>query len=299
MRRLAALLLLVAPLAADDAVTAALQPVPGTNGGSGPFAYYAPVRIQLSEKPPEVLSKEPTYASGKPLYGAIQLGTALDSTITIVLDEAEVGKTSALYVDANNDNDLTNDGGGEWKGNGTNFIKDVDLSVRYAADGKEVALPYFMRFYRFKDFAKREQLRDKVLCYRSNHREGKVTLGGREYRVCIADDNTDGRFDDLEKGALAIDLNGDGKLEGGTDSAEGFMLSEPFNANGSSWKVQSVTPQGDSITFVPAGAEVPAKPVLEAGHPAVPFKVTGIDGNEIDLEKLKGRVVLLDFWASW
>ncbi len=77
MRRLALLVLLAAPILADDAVTAALHPVAGTNGGSGPFAYYAPVRIQLSEKPPEVLSKEPAYASGKPLYGAIQLGVHL------------------------------------------------------------------------------------------------------------------------------------------------------------------------------------------------------------------------------
>lgn len=299
MRRLALVFLLAAPLAAEEAVTAALRPVAGTNGGSGPFAYYAPVRVQLSDKPPEALSKEPKYASQQPLYGAIKLGNAPDSIVTFVLDEPEVGKTSALYVDVNNDNDLTNDGGGEWKTSGTTFIKDVEVTVHYAIEGKDVTEPYAMRFYRFKSFEKREQLRDKVLCYRVNHHEGKVTLAGREYRVCVADDNSDGRFDDLDKGALAIDLDGDGQLQGGTDSAEGFKLSDPFNANGTSWKVQSVTPQGDAITFVPAGVEVPAKPYIDPGHPALLFKVTATDGTEIDLEKLKGRVVLLDFWASW
>lgn len=29
------------------------------------------------------------------------------------------------------------------------------------------------------------------------------------------------------------------------------------------------------------------------------LKVTAVDGSEIDLEKLRGKVVLLDFWATW
>jgi len=29
------------------------------------------------------------------------------------------------------------------------------------------------------------------------------------------------------------------------------------------------------------------------------LKVTAVDGSQIDLEKLRGKVVLLDFWATW
>jgi thiol-disulfide isomerase/thioredoxin len=31
----------------------------------------------------------------------------------------------------------------------------------------------------------------------------------------------------------------------------------------------------------------------------VPLKFTAVDGTEVDLEKLRGKVVLVDFWASW
>ncbi|MEK7867322.1 MAG: HEAT repeat domain-containing protein, partial [Planctomycetota bacterium] len=263
MRRLATLafVVLFASLsAAEDAVTAALDPYSGTGGVAGPFDYYTPLRIQVGEKPGETLVKEPTYVSGKPLYGSFPLGSGADATITVVLDEPEVGVTSFLWVDANNDNDLTNDGDGRWKkGNATNFISDFELTVRYAVEGKETTGPYFMRFYRFKDFSKRATLLDKVMCYRSNHREGRLTLAGKEYRVCVSDDNTDGRFDDLDNGRVAIDIDGDGRLDGGKDSAEGFLLSEPFNVNGVSWRVRAVSAQGDSITLVPAGIDVPPK----------------------------------------
>jgi peroxiredoxin len=31
----------------------------------------------------------------------------------------------------------------------------------------------------------------------------------------------------------------------------------------------------------------------------IAFKFTALDGREVDLEKMRGRVVLLDFWATW
>lgn len=35
------------------------------------------------------------------------------------------------------------------------------------------------------------------------------------------------------------------------------------------------------------------------GKPSPPLQFKAIDGREVDLEKLKGKVVLLDFWATW
>ncbi|GEM_PF-1077892 len=275
MRRFATLacVALAASLAlAQDPVTAALEPVAGTSGTAGPFGYYTAMRIEVGDEPAEGLAKEPTYLSSKPRYGALKLGNGSDAIITVVLDEPEVGVTSFLWVDANNDNDLTNDGDGRWqKGNATNFISDFELTARYLEDGKEVTAPYFMRFYRFKDFSKRPTLLDKVMCYRSNHREGKIALDGKEYRLCVSDDNTDGCFDDLDNGRVAIDIDGNGNLDGGKDSVEAFQLSEPFNVSGASWRVRFVSPQGDSITLVPAGIDVPAKtPPSQEPPPANP-----------------------------
>lgn len=38
---------------------------------------------------------------------------------------------------------------------------------------------------------------------------------------------------------------------------------------------------------------------LRVGNEPIPFTVKALDGSEISLEKYKGKVVLLDFWATW
>jgi peroxiredoxin len=38
---------------------------------------------------------------------------------------------------------------------------------------------------------------------------------------------------------------------------------------------------------------------LKIGAPAIPFAAKATDGKEINLEDYKGKVVLIDFWASW
>lgn len=42
-----------------------------------------------------------------------------------------------------------------------------------------------------------------------------------------------------------------------------------------------------------------ANPKLATERFAMPFKVTSVAGDELSLDKFKGKIVLLDFWASW
>jgi len=46
------------------------------------------------------------------------------------------------------------------------------------------------------------------------------------------------------------------------------------------------------------GSERPAPPVGE-GHPAPAFTLRTLDDGEISLRALRGRVVLVNFWATW
>ena len=40
-------------------------------------------------------------------------------------------------------------------------------------------------------------------------------------------------------------------------------------------------------------------PPLNLGEPAPPFALQGLDGTEVSLASLQGKVVVLNFWASW
>jgi len=42
-----------------------------------------------------------------------------------------------------------------------------------------------------------------------------------------------------------------------------------------------------------------AKKDFTVGKPAMPFKVLDLNGKEVSLKDFKGKVVYLDFWASW
>jgi peroxiredoxin/outer membrane lipoprotein-sorting protein len=60
-----------------------------------------------------------------------------------------------------------------------------------------------------------------------------------------------------------------------------------------------VPPEGATLvqTFGPqAGAETPSPLV---GKPAPPFTLKGVKGSTVSLASYKGKVVLLDFWATW
>ncbi len=45
----------------------------------------------------------------------------------------------------------------------------------------------------------------------------------------------------------------------------------------------------------PPGSEGP----VEIGKAAPAFQLRGLDGGEVSLDQFKGKVVLLDFWATW
>lgn len=53
-----------------------------------------------------------------------------------------------------------------------------------------------------------------------------------------------------------------------------------------------------SATFEPK-AEIGAQGLLAAGGPAPDWELKTIDGKPLSLKSLRGKVVVLDFWASW
>ncbi len=139
-----------------------------------------------------------------------------------------------------------------------------------------------------------------VLTYcRGAYYGGSITLNGMTYRLAILDDDTDGRYDDLESGILFIDADQDGSLLTTVDSHEQYGLNEPFNIDGMVYRVIAVAADGSLIEIEESDDWVEERLPLEVGHPAPTFVVKDTRGQEVALDALRGQVVLLDFWASW
>jgi thiol-disulfide isomerase/thioredoxin len=288
------------------------------------MGYMPAVLKPIDAKLPGVV-KEPVYA-GKPRYGVVRVGNGPKCDTLVVIDVLEAG--SRLYIDSNHNGDLSDDGTGEWDItkdiNGTN-VEFATRSVRasWGTPTEETETGEYRLFiFRRPDmpgfsFAK------------ISGREGRVKLGatdeheGKEYDIVLSENTNDALFTVPVKGdltrrfvELCIDLDGDGTFngllinEGDKEfrSPERFNLADPFRIDGQ-WYIARPTISGDTLTITPTAAPgsdvsslqkpVEVRPLLEPGTLAPTFTVETPEGKPLSLADFKGKVVLLDFWATW
>jgi thiol-disulfide isomerase/thioredoxin len=286
---------------------------------------YMPMPVSLVPARPAGVVKEPKYA-GTPRYGLVRVGNGPKSDTLVVVDVTQDG--SRLYVDGNQNGDLTDDGNGEWDVtrdiNGTN----VEFATRpvHASWG---TLTEETEGGEYRLFIFRRPEMSGFSFAKITAREGKATFGatstadGREYDVMLVEHTNDGLFTVPAKGdltrrmvELCVDLDGDGTFQGLLTqegekefrSPERFNLADPFRIDGR-WYVARPSISGASLTITPVpppGSDVAAlqkpvevRPMLEPGVIAPPFTVETPEGEPLGLADFKGKVVILDFWATW
>ncbi|MGY4706636.1 redoxin domain-containing protein [Candidatus Bipolaricaulota sp. J31] len=127
--------------------------------------------------------------------------------------------------------------------------------------------------------------------------KGEFELDGIERTMVLIDANVNGNYND-DVDLYVVDVDGDGVLHGEPGGHELFALTEPFTVGDRSFKLAEVAPDGSSVALVPT-AYVPPKVPLYIGAPAPEFSFVDLKGREVSLKELRGKVVLLDFWASW
>lgn len=286
---------------------------------------YMPAVLEAVAEKPSGIVKEPAYA-GTPRYGLIRIGNGPKCDTLVVVDVLKAG--SRLYIDSNHNGDLSDDGTGEWdvtrEINGANVefaIRPVRISWGTPTAEKETGE------YRLFIFRRPDSLGFSFA--KISGREGKVTLGatdeqeGKEYAIVLAENTNDACFTVPAKGdltrrpvELCIDLDGDGTFKGLMSqegdkefrSPERFNLADPFQVDGQ-WYIARPSISGAQLTFTPTappGSDVASlqkpvevRPLLEEGTVAPAFTVETPEGRPLSLADFKGRVVILDFWATW
>ncbi|MBS1715218.1 MAG: TlpA family protein disulfide reductase [Armatimonadetes bacterium] len=270
---------------------------------------YYPIQIKLSDKKPSNITKEPTYRTA-PKYGVVRLGNGPKGSAVIALDEPKDADWK-IYVDKNGNGDLTDDGDGAWnKKSDTNGRKmygvmDVVLRASYGSETKETSsADYSLGFYRF-DRAEPNPL----LMYRQSARVGTVTVDGKAHRALLVENDADGIFnktvasaDEASKSRpvwLRIDWNDD-------DKPETLDVRAPFKHGDATYEVK-MSADGSKVTLERTTKEAldltpkrpETKPLLKAGSPAPDFTAQKWEGGNLKLSDYKGKIVVLDFWATW
>jgi thiol-disulfide isomerase/thioredoxin len=284
-----------------------LDPTATTNARLG----YYPIQIELTDKKPDAIKKEPTY-TGKVKYGTIHLGNGPRSAYYLALDEPEKGDYK-IYLDRNQNGDLTDDGDGAWnkrvesRGRVVYGPMQVMLRASWGTPSTETSCGgYGIALYRIAGI-------EPLLMYREAARVGTVTVAGKTHKAMLVENDADGIYskplDDDGKPItgsaetrpvwLLIDSADTGKFDRPVDARSPFKL-------GDRTYVADITTDGSSVILKPTTRKAPEpkaavaeKPLLKPGTPAPTFAAEAWGGGQTSLSDYHGKVVVLDFWATW
>jgi thiol-disulfide isomerase/thioredoxin len=281
---------------------------------------YRPASYRLVPDRPAAITKEPDY-QGTPLYGCVRVGNGPRNATLFAVDEPEKGM-GRVFFDLNQNGDLTDDGGGEWEKvnplDGVNvYLTIVPVHASWGTPLEETEAGEYHLFV-YKRHGATGGGYAKV-----SGRAGNLPVGDEEYPVVLAESTNDALFTVPATGDLTrrpvelhVDLDGDGTFLGVLSEVDGkefrsperFDLAAPFQLAGQ-WYLGRPSISGAELTLIPTeapGSEVlrnqapvEVKRALAAGTPAPPFEAEGVDGKPVRLADFEGKVVILDFWATW
>ena len=286
---------------------------------------YMPTAVNLGAAKPAGVVKEPAY-TGTPRYGLLRFGNGPKSDTLVAVDVGKDG--SRLYIDSNQNGDLSDDGTGEW-----DVVRKISgANVEFATRPVHVSwgtLTEETEGGEYRIFIFRRPETNGFSYATISAREGKAEFGetpeadGNDYAFVLKEHTNDGLFTVPAKGdltrrmvELCVDLDGDGTFKGLMTkegdkefrSPERFNLADPFRIDGQ-WYVARPSISGAELTITPSQAPgsdvaslqkpVEVRPLLEPGVAAPAFTVQSADGKPLSLGDFKGKVVILDFWATW
>jgi thiol-disulfide isomerase/thioredoxin len=262
----------------------------------GSLVAVAPVEAQGLSKlsvPLTINEKEPrsvnfTINLDQKLSDTMRLGKAPGDVLISAERLSEPANDYRLRVDTNGDGSLTNETPVLLQPNSSVVVR----VMRRWANGVRRELPYTIEYSREPD---RDNIIRERLSWSPHYRaEGRLKVGKCEALFVAVDINGDALFDeyDFAKGTtIGLDRNGDGRVWGEDEWLRGNQLIEYC---GTAFLITSIAINGSNIALAETSLRVPR---LGASLPEFSLETTS--GKTMRLSELRGKLHLLDFWASW
>lgn len=131
---------------------------------------------------------------------------------------------------------------------------------------------------------------------RTHARRGTLPLPKAPMQFALIGDG--GQFG-LDHHYIAFDLNRDGVLDlESLDNPELFGVFEKTITIDDVSYAFELTPDGAQLGLRPLPEKLPARAPLATGTPAPDIALKDLDGKPASLAALKGKIVLIDFWAT-
>jgi peroxiredoxin len=272
-------------------------------------------KFDLVEQKPAAIMKEPKYA-GKPRYGAFRIGNGPKSVTYFAIDD-DPGVAPKIYVDKNQNGDLTDDGPSDWdetfvRNGKDNYQTKITVHASWGTPLEEKESGEYTLSLATRPGA------NGGAFYRTTGRVGSIKLGSKQYPIVLAESANDGIFtvpadgDLNRKGVLLyIDLAGGVPVDAPAPQVDptnkhafvyynithqvqvdGHWYMFRPSISGAHLIAQETTPPGEA-------PKLSNSPKLTAGDKAPDFTVQAPDGKPLSLADFKGKVVILDFWATW
>lgn len=135
-------------------------------------------------------------------------------------------------------------------------------------------------------------------------REGVLLEGGKEFKISVSNILTGSFYGFKSFFILAIDLNDDDKYDFSSGSLENIQIykesiDKPISLGEFSINILDIDNYGNWIKVFVANNNQTQLKSTTPGNPAPKWQGQTLTGEQMNSQSLKGKYVLLDFWASW
>ena len=215
---------------------------------------------------------------------------------SFVLDETEDGGY-LLYADVNGNGDLVDDARLRLERHGDEFRVWLRTEIQEVADGLRRVYPVHIKLVLGEAVPPGQTEPIRVLKkYDAWVRRGRLWLGDQESAFALV--GRRGLYD-TDEDEILVDLDGDGLDFTDPSSPDLFRVSDKkMRVHGVTYEFY-IDPYGGGVKLVPLTEVLPERPSLQPGSrvPDVVFLET--NGRSSRLSEFRGKVLLLDFWATW